>query len=60
MQSNQFQNAYEFLDKAEKGVNNLQEFWKINRSKLGDMYENIDLCRAFTMTYNNLGVLNKK
>ena len=41
-------------------MNNLKEFWKINRNKLGDMAENKNACKALTMTYNNMGVINKK
>ena len=52
--------ARETLDEAETICNQLRAIWTLNTSKLGSFFDNVEACRCFTMTYNNLGVLYKQ
>ncbi len=48
------------LEKAEKAVENLKQYWYFNQKDLGDMLSNTIACKALTTTYNNLGVYHKQ
>lgn len=50
----------QMLEKAEKGVENLKQYWYFNQKDLGDMLSNTYACKAMTSTYNNLGVYHKQ
>ena len=54
------QRARETLDEAETICNQLKAVWTLNMDKLGNFFDNVEACRCFTMTFNNLGVLYKQ
>jgi hypothetical protein len=47
------------LEKAERMVENLKQYWYLNHRELGDMLSNMGAVKSMTTTYNNLGVYNK-
>ncbi|CDW76655.1 tpr domain containing protein [Stylonychia lemnae] len=51
--------ALKLLNKAEKMCENLRHIWYQQQKELGDMLTNTYACKAFTTTYNNLGVFYK-
>ena len=60
MQRKELPRAQEILAEAETQCNQLKALWTVNTDKLGPLANNIEVCRCLTMTYNNLGVLNKQ
>ena len=49
----------QLLEKAERMVENLKQYWYLNHRELGDMLSNMSAVKSMTTTYNNLGVYNK-
>lgn len=53
------ENALKLLINAEKVCESLKQYWYFKQKDLGDMLSNNYVCKAFTSTYNNLGVFHK-
>eukprot|EP00347_Sterkiella_histriomuscorum_P011207 403373338 len=52
--------ALRMLMNAEKLCESLKQYWYFKQKELGDMLSNNTVCKAFTTTYNNLGVFHKQ